>query len=49
MRVFTWWLMQDPETAALATVRAAVDPAAAGGDYFSLRTTKDKPTIGLSK
>jgi NAD(P)-dependent dehydrogenase (short-subunit alcohol dehydrogenase family) len=34
LRLFTSWLLQDPETAALATVRAAVDPAARGGEYF---------------
>ncbi|HEY3503209.1 MAG TPA: oxidoreductase [Actinocatenispora sp.] len=34
MRLFTWWLLQDPATAALATVRAAVDPAASGGHYY---------------
>ena len=30
----TWWLLQDPTTAALATVRAAVDPTATGGQYY---------------
>ena len=30
----TWWLMQSPPVAALATVRAATDPDAHGGDYY---------------
>jgi NAD(P)-dependent dehydrogenase (short-subunit alcohol dehydrogenase family) len=34
LRPLTWWLLQSPVTAALATVRAAVDPTAAGGEYF---------------
>lgn len=34
LRMLTWWLLQDPATAALATLRAAVDPAVAGGQYF---------------
>ncbi|MCL1869200.1 MAG: oxidoreductase [Promicromonosporaceae bacterium] len=34
LRFLTWWLLQSPVTAALATVRAAVDPAATGGEYF---------------
>ena len=33
-RLLTWWLMQSPRKAALATVRAAVDPDARGGDYY---------------
>ncbi|GAB2811962.1 SDR family NAD(P)-dependent oxidoreductase [Actinoallomurus bryophytorum] len=33
-RMLTWWLMQSPQKAALATVRAAVDPEARGGDYY---------------
>ncbi|GAA4200213.1 oxidoreductase [Actinocatenispora rupis] len=34
LRLLTSWLLQDPTTAALSTVRAAVDPAATGGEYF---------------
>ena len=34
LRALTWWLMQSPQVGALATVRAATDPAARGGDYF---------------
>lgn len=34
MRLFTWWLLQPPAIAALATVRAALDPTAVGGEYF---------------
>jgi NAD(P)-dependent dehydrogenase (short-subunit alcohol dehydrogenase family) len=34
LRVLTWWLMQSPQVAALATVRAATDPGARGGDYY---------------
>jgi hypothetical protein len=34
LRVLTWWLMQSPQVGALATVRAATDPQARGGDYF---------------
>ena len=34
LRPLTWWLMQSPGVGALATVRAATDPAARGGDYF---------------
>jgi NAD(P)-dependent dehydrogenase (short-subunit alcohol dehydrogenase family) len=30
----TWWLMQSPPIGALATLRAATDPAAGGGDFF---------------
>jgi len=33
-RPFTWWLLQEPEVSALATVRAAVDPDVVGGEYF---------------
>lgn len=33
-RMLTWWLMQSPQKAALAVVRAAVDPDARGGDYY---------------
>jgi NAD(P)-dependent dehydrogenase (short-subunit alcohol dehydrogenase family) len=34
LRALTWWLMQSPEMGALPTLRAAVDPAANGGDYY---------------
>ena len=34
LRALTWWLMQSPQVGALATVRAATDPAARGADYF---------------
>jgi NAD(P)-dependent dehydrogenase (short-subunit alcohol dehydrogenase family) len=34
LRVLTWWLLQSAEVAALATVRAATDPDARGGDYY---------------
>jgi hypothetical protein len=34
LRMLTWWLMQSPQVGALATVRAAVDPQARGGDYY---------------
>jgi NAD(P)-dependent dehydrogenase (short-subunit alcohol dehydrogenase family) len=34
LRPLTWWLMQSPAVGALATTRAATDPAARGGDYF---------------
>ena len=34
LRALTWWLMQSPQVAALATVRAASDPEARGGDYY---------------
>jgi len=34
LRVLTWWLMQSPQVGALATVRAATDPEAGGGDYY---------------
>ncbi|NNC11415.1 SDR family NAD(P)-dependent oxidoreductase [Planctomonas sp. JC2975] len=34
LRWATSWLMQDPRLSALATVRAAVDPTATGGEYF---------------
>jgi NAD(P)-dependent dehydrogenase (short-subunit alcohol dehydrogenase family) len=34
LRALTWWLMQSPQAGALATVRAATDPQARGGDYF---------------
>ena len=34
LRALTWWLLQSPQTAALAPVRAAVDPEARGGDYY---------------
>ncbi|WAL69621.1 oxidoreductase [Amycolatopsis cynarae] len=33
-RPVTSWFIQDPEIGALATVRAAADPAARGGDYY---------------
>lgn len=33
LRPLTWWLMQSPQVGALATVRAAADPDARGGDY----------------
>ncbi|WP_328469801.1 oxidoreductase [Actinoplanes sp. NBC_00393] len=33
-RPLTWWLMQSPEVAALAVLRAATDPEARGGDFF---------------
>ena len=32
--IFRWWLIQDERAGALPTLRAATDPAAAGGDYF---------------
>jgi NAD(P)-dependent dehydrogenase (short-subunit alcohol dehydrogenase family) len=32
-RFLTWWLLQSPDRAALATLRAAVDPAVLGGEY----------------
>jgi NAD(P)-dependent dehydrogenase (short-subunit alcohol dehydrogenase family) len=34
LRPLTWWLFQDPRVGALATLRAAVDPEARGGDFF---------------
>jgi NAD(P)-dependent dehydrogenase (short-subunit alcohol dehydrogenase family) len=34
LRMLTFWLAQSPELGALATLRAAVDPAARGGDYY---------------
>src|SRR6202042_265790 len=34
LRALTWWLMQSPQVAGLATVRAATDPDAHGGDYY---------------
>jgi NAD(P)-dependent dehydrogenase (short-subunit alcohol dehydrogenase family) len=34
LRALTWWLMQSPQAGALATVRAAADPQARGGEYF---------------
>jgi NAD(P)-dependent dehydrogenase (short-subunit alcohol dehydrogenase family) len=34
LRALTWWLMQSPQVAALATVRAATDPEARGGEYY---------------
>lgn len=34
LRPLTWWLLQDPQVGALATLRAAVDPQARGGDFF---------------
>jgi NAD(P)-dependent dehydrogenase (short-subunit alcohol dehydrogenase family) len=34
LRMLTWWLMQSPQKAALATVRAAVDPDVRGGEYY---------------
>lgn len=34
LRPLTWWLLQDPATAALAGIRAAVDPDAPGGRYY---------------
>ncbi|GAA4564605.1 SDR family NAD(P)-dependent oxidoreductase [Planotetraspora kaengkrachanensis] len=33
-RMITWWLMQSPQVAALAAVRAAVDPDVRGGEYY---------------
>ncbi len=33
-RPLTGWLMQDPAIGALATIRAAVDPHAHGGEYY---------------
>ncbi|MBO0810627.1 MAG: SDR family NAD(P)-dependent oxidoreductase [Microlunatus sp.] len=34
LRRLTSWLLQDAEPAALPTLRAAVDPAATGGEYY---------------
>jgi NAD(P)-dependent dehydrogenase (short-subunit alcohol dehydrogenase family) len=34
LRMLTWWLLQTPPMGALATVRAAVDSDARGGDYY---------------
>ncbi|MBU3066682.1 SDR family NAD(P)-dependent oxidoreductase [Nocardia sp. NEAU-G5] len=34
LRLLTWWMLQDSTTAALSIVRAAVDPAATGGQYY---------------
>jgi NAD(P)-dependent dehydrogenase (short-subunit alcohol dehydrogenase family) len=34
LRFVTFWLLQDPEMGALPTLRAAVDPAAQGGDCY---------------
>ncbi|QDP97412.1 SDR family NAD(P)-dependent oxidoreductase [Microlunatus elymi] len=34
LRLFTSWLLQDPETSALALVRAAVEPGVTGGEYY---------------
>ncbi|GAA4581751.1 SDR family NAD(P)-dependent oxidoreductase [Planotetraspora phitsanulokensis] len=34
LRMLTWWLMQSPQVAALAAVRAAVDPGVRGGEYY---------------
>jgi NAD(P)-dependent dehydrogenase (short-subunit alcohol dehydrogenase family) len=34
LRALTWWLLQSPQVGGLATVRAATDPAARGGDYY---------------
>ncbi|WP_019928550.1 oxidoreductase [Nocardia sp. BMG111209] len=34
LRLLTWWMLQDPATAALPIVRAAVDPTATGGTYY---------------
>lgn len=34
LRMFTWLLLQSAHMGALATVRAAVDPDARGGDYY---------------
>jgi NAD(P)-dependent dehydrogenase (short-subunit alcohol dehydrogenase family) len=34
LRMLTWWLLQSPQRGALATLRAAVDPDARGGDYY---------------
>jgi NAD(P)-dependent dehydrogenase (short-subunit alcohol dehydrogenase family) len=34
LRIATGWLLQSPHLGALATVRAAVDPDARGGDYY---------------
>ncbi|GIH18049.1 oxidoreductase [Rugosimonospora africana] len=34
LRALTWWLLQSPRMGALPVVRAAVDPEAAGGEYY---------------
>jgi hypothetical protein len=34
LHALTWWLLQSPQVGALATLRAATDPDARGGDYF---------------
>jgi NAD(P)-dependent dehydrogenase (short-subunit alcohol dehydrogenase family) len=34
LRMLTFWFAQDAETGALATLRAATDAAASGGDYY---------------
>nr|WP_062335067.1 oxidoreductase [Herbidospora sakaeratensis] len=34
LRPLTWWLMHDPQVGALAALRAAVDPAARGGEFY---------------
>jgi NAD(P)-dependent dehydrogenase (short-subunit alcohol dehydrogenase family) len=34
LNFLTWWLMQSPAVGALATLRAATDPAAIGGDFY---------------
>jgi NAD(P)-dependent dehydrogenase (short-subunit alcohol dehydrogenase family) len=34
LRPLTWWLLQSPDVGALASVRAAVDPTARGGQYY---------------
>jgi NAD(P)-dependent dehydrogenase (short-subunit alcohol dehydrogenase family) len=34
MRLFTSWLLQSPQMGALATLRAATDPNASGGEYY---------------
>lgn len=34
LRALTWWLLQDPATAALSVLRAATDPTATGAQYY---------------
>jgi NAD(P)-dependent dehydrogenase (short-subunit alcohol dehydrogenase family) len=34
LRPLTWWLLQNPRVGALATLRAATDPDARGGDFL---------------
>ncbi len=45
LRALTWWLMQSPQVAALATVRAATDPDARGGDYYGPPGRASSPAI----